>query len=199
MMALWEDLPGRGHDLGAVSNRQLSVQFGDLAMVTSGEYHMSIEILSHIRQTLSEAGITYREVHHPPTLTSAESAAARGEDLEVGAKALLVKVDDRFAIFVLPADRQLDSAAVKRHMHAKRIRFATPDELRELTGLVPGSLPPFGRPILPFDLYADISVGAERDKVAFNAGSLTDSIVMSAADWQAVAQPKRFGFAKRTK
>jgi prolyl-tRNA editing enzyme YbaK/EbsC (Cys-tRNA(Pro) deacylase) len=157
---------------------------------------MSIEILSLIRQALSEASITYREIHHPPTLTSAESAAARGEDLEVGAKALLVKVDDRFAIFVLPADRQLDSAAVKRHMHAKRIRFATPDELRELTGLVPGSLPPFGRPILPFDLYADISVGAERDKVAFNAGSLTDSIVMSAADWDGFAQPQRFQFAK---
>jgi prolyl-tRNA editing enzyme YbaK/EbsC (Cys-tRNA(Pro) deacylase) len=114
----------------------------------------------------------------------------------VGAKALLLKLDDRFAIFVLPADRQLDSAAVKRHLQVKRIRFATADELRELTGLVPGSLPPFGEPILPFDLFADSSIGARHDRVAFNAGSLTDSIVMSASDWQAFAKPERLNFAK---
>jgi prolyl-tRNA editing enzyme YbaK/EbsC (Cys-tRNA(Pro) deacylase) len=76
------------------------------------------------------------------------------------------------------------------------VRFATAEELRELTGLVPGSLPPFGQPILPFDLFADASVGVRHDRVAFNAGSLTDSIVMSAANWEAVAKPTRFKFAK---
>jgi prolyl-tRNA editing enzyme YbaK/EbsC (Cys-tRNA(Pro) deacylase) len=65
-----------------------------------------------------------------------------------------------------------------------------------LTGLVPGSLPPFGRPLLPFDLFADSSLGAEQNKVAFNAGSLTDSIVMSATDWAEFAKPQRFDFAK---
>jgi prolyl-tRNA editing enzyme YbaK/EbsC (Cys-tRNA(Pro) deacylase) len=158
---------------------------------------MSEEILIRIREALTEAAISFREIHHPPTLTSAESAAARGEELGVGAKALLLKVDARFGVFVLPADRQLDSAAVKKHLSAKRIRFATTEELRELTALVPGSLPPFGRPILPFDLFADISIGTRHDRVAFNAGSLTDSIVMSATDWEAVAKPTRFDFAKQ--
>jgi prolyl-tRNA editing enzyme YbaK/EbsC (Cys-tRNA(Pro) deacylase) len=157
---------------------------------------MSDVILSRIRQALLDAGITFREVQHEPTLTSAESAKARGEDLKIGAKALLLRIDEQFAIFVLPADRLLDSSAVKRHFQAKRIRFATAEELHQLTGLVPGSLPPFGRPILPFDLFADNSVGAGEDKLAFNAASLTDSIVMSATDWQVVATPKRFDFAK---
>jgi prolyl-tRNA editing enzyme YbaK/EbsC (Cys-tRNA(Pro) deacylase) len=157
---------------------------------------MSEDVLHRIRAALRDAGIECREIHHEPTLTSEESAAARGEELGVGAKALLLKVDERFAIFVLPADRQLDSAAVKKHLHVKRVRFATPEELRELTGLVPGSLPPFGEPILPFDLFADGSLGTRHDRVAFNAGSLTDSIVMSAADWEAVAKPLRFDFAK---
>ena len=114
----------------------------------------------------------------------------------VGAKALLLRVDEQFAIFVLPADRQLDSGAVKRHMRAKRIRFATAEELLQLTGLVPGSLPPFGQPILPFELFADNSIGVHQNKVAFNAGSLTDSIVMAATDWEAFAKPTRFSFAK---
>jgi prolyl-tRNA editing enzyme YbaK/EbsC (Cys-tRNA(Pro) deacylase) len=153
-------------------------------------------ILSQIRQALTEAGIAFREVQHQPTLTSAESAQARGEDLSVGAKAILLKVDDGFGIFVLPAHRQLDSAAVKRYLRAKRLRFATADELLQLTGLVPGSVPPFGQPILPFVLFADSSIGVERDRLAFNAGSLTDSIVMSAADWETFARPRRFDFVK---
>jgi prolyl-tRNA editing enzyme YbaK/EbsC (Cys-tRNA(Pro) deacylase) len=160
------------------------------------QYPMSEDVLNRIRAALRETEIKFREIRHEPTLTSADSAAVRGEELGVGAKALLLKVDERFAVFVLPADRQLDSAAVRKHFAAKRVRFATADELRDLTGLVPGSLPPFGRPVLPFDLFAEVSIGIRHDRVAFNAGSLTDSIVMSAADWEAIAKPTRFRFAK---
>jgi prolyl-tRNA editing enzyme YbaK/EbsC (Cys-tRNA(Pro) deacylase) len=157
---------------------------------------VSTDILTKIRNSMLETGIAFREVEHQPTFTSAESALARGEDLKVGAKALLLRLDDHFANFVLPADRQLDSAAVKRHFGAKRTRFATSDELRELTGLVPGSLPPFGHPILPFELFADSSMGVDVDRIAFNAGSLTVSIIMSAIDWEAFAKPQRFAFVK---
>jgi Ala-tRNA(Pro) deacylase len=154
------------------------------------------EILVQIRTALRDAGISFREVKHEPTFTSEESAKARGEDLDVGAKALLLRCDDGFSNFVLPADRQLDSGAVKRHLRLKRLRFATPDELLQLTGLVPGSLPPFGHPILPLELFADSSVGVGAGRVAFNAGSLTVSIVMSATDWVSFAKPSRFAFAK---
>ena len=58
-------------------------------------------------------------------------------------------------------------------------------------------MPPFGEPILPFELYADMAIGTTEDKVAFNAGSLTTSIVMTAADWKSVAKPIQFAFAKR--
>lgn len=109
---------------------------------------------------------------------------------------MLLRTEETFRLFVLPAHRKLDSGAVKRHFGIKSLRFATPDELMALTGLVPGSVPPFGEPILPFELYADEAVGAEHGRVAFNAGSLSHSIVMAAADWWRVAQPKRFTFAQ---
>jgi len=152
---------------------------------------MPHDVSAHIRELLVQAGITFREVHHEPTRTSEESAAARGEPLGVGAKALLIKTDDVFRLFVIPADRKLDNGAIKREFDAKKTRFATPEELLEMTGLVPGSVPPFGRPILPFELYADESIGREYERVAFNAGSLTYSIIMSAADWDRLAQPRR--------
>ena len=157
---------------------------------------MSQTTLEQIRAYLKAKNFVFREVEHEPTRTSEESAAARGEELNVGAKALLLRTDGVFRLFVLPADRKLDSTAIRRQLGVKKTRFATFEELHQLTGLVPGAVPPFGDPILPFDIYADESVGTKTDRVAFNAGSLSNSIIMSASDWMTVAKPKRFKFAK---
>lgn len=157
---------------------------------------MTLNVTQRIIALLEHAGIAYRRVEHGPTRTSEESAAARGEPLENGAKALLIKVDDDFRLFVLCADRQLDSAALKRLLNAKKTRFASADELMERTGLVPGSLPPFGEPVLPLELFADDEVGRRTDRVAFNAGSLTTSLILAATDWERIAQPQRLSFAK---
>ena len=143
-------------------------------------------VLERIREWLQAEGVEFREVHHAAARTSEESAAARGEALRVGGKALLLKVDDVFRLFVMSADLKLDSAAVKAYFGAKKTRFATPEELMEMTGLVPGSVPPFGTPILPFPLYVDPSV-FENERIAFNAGSLTDSIIMSVEDYRRLA------------
>jgi Ala-tRNA(Pro) deacylase len=156
---------------------------------------MSVKILQQICETLQQEGCLFRQVEHPPTFTSEESAQARGEPLGVGAKAIVARIDDQFGLFVLPADQKLASAAIKRELKVKKIRFATKDELFDLTGLVPGSVPPFGRPILPLELFADDSVGQQYDKIAFNAGSLTNSIIMATTDWKRVAQPRQFSFA----
>ncbi|HVT26587.1 MAG TPA: YbaK/EbsC family protein [Lacipirellulaceae bacterium] len=158
---------------------------------------MADHVLDTIQKVLSEAGMEYREIRHEPTYTSQESARVRAESLAVGAKALLLKTDDSFRLFVLPADRQIDSKQIKRELKVRNVRFATSEELFELTGLVPGSVPPFGKPVLPFVLYGDIGIGSVEDKVAFNAGSLTLSIVMKASDWKAVANPVQFSFAKQ--
>src|SRR5438552_1405228 len=124
-----------------------------------------IDVLSSIRDFLRTSGVQFEEKHHAPTKTSEESAAARGESMEVGAKALLLKTDDVFRLFVLPADRALDSGAIRKELHVNKMRFASPEELLDLTGLVSGSVPPFGEPILPFELYADTGIGERRERV----------------------------------
>ncbi len=151
-------------------------------------------VLDQLRAWLTREGVSFREVHHAPTRTSEESAVARGEELRVGGKALLVKVDDDFRLFVLSADRKLDSAAIRQRFGARKTRFATPEELMRLTGLAPGSVPPFGAPIVPLPLFADPSV-FENERIAFNAGSLTDSIVMPIEDYRRLAGPEVFRFS----
>jgi prolyl-tRNA editing enzyme YbaK/EbsC (Cys-tRNA(Pro) deacylase) len=150
--------------------------------------HGETEVLGAIRGALAETGAPWREVEHGPTRTSEESARARGEPLEIGAKALLVKADERFVLLVLSAARKLDSRKLRAALGTRTTRFATAEELLELTGLVPGSVPPFGEPVLPLPLYVDRSLLAN-ERVAFNAGSLTRSVIVARAAWQAAARP----------
>ena len=152
-------------------------------------------MLEKIRTWLNNESIDFKEVHHQVTTTSEESANARGEDIRIGGKALILKIDDSFKIFVLSAAKKLNSLAIKKHFGAKKIRFASKDELLELTGLVPGSVPPFGKPLFELDLFVDNSI-LENDKIAFNAGSLTDSIVMKRADYINLAKPTLLSFSE---
>ena len=152
--------------------------------------------------------IKYTTVHHQETFTSEESARVRSVPLKIGGKALLLKVPGTsgptFSLFVMSASCQLNSKAIKKELKATKkknggIRFATPDELKSITnGLVPGAVPPFGTPIFTTiqDLYVDTSI-LENERIAFNAGSLTDSVLMSVPDYIRIANPtKIFTFSK---
>ena len=147
---------------------------------------------SAILALLKASDAPFRHIEHEPTPTSEDSARARGEELITGAKALVLKVDDRFVNLVLRPTRRLNSPATRRALGAKKLRFATPEELLELTGLVPGSVPPFGAPFFDLPLHVDDSI-AEHDRVAFNAGDLCHSIVMETEDYLRVASPNAQG------
>jgi len=142
-----------------------------------------------ISELLDAAGVPYRHLIHIPTRTSQESAAARGEPLEHGAKAIVAKCDGEFRLLVVSAAKKLHTASARASLGVRDIRFASLEELKELTGLEPGGVPPFGRPVLPLNLYVDEGI-TRLERVAFNAASLTESIIMSAKDYLAAAKPK---------
>jgi prolyl-tRNA editing enzyme YbaK/EbsC (Cys-tRNA(Pro) deacylase) len=153
-------------------------------------------VLQAIRQLLRDHGAWYEEMHHAPTRTSQEAADARGESTEIGAKAIVAKVNREFRLFVLSAALRIHARAICRHLGAQRFRFATPEELERLTGVVPGCVPPFGRPIVDLDLFVDSSI-LRNDRVAFNAGSLTDSILMDRETYLRIAHPVEiFSFSR---
>lgn len=169
---------------------------GDMLPGSESFTPVASQIRDRLLRLLSAAAAGFREVHHEATTTSEASAQARGEPLEIGGKAIVMKADDAFHLFVISAARKIDARKIRAHLPARKTRFATPGELRALTGLVPGSVPPFGHPLLPFPLHADVSV-TSFDRIAFNAASLTDSVVMATADWLRLAKPDVFDFAEQ--
>jgi Ala-tRNA(Pro) deacylase len=155
---------------------------------------MKITLYEKIRSYLDETLTPRREIHHEATRTSKESAEARGDSMRLGGKALVIKIGDAFHLMVLSAERSLDSARVKEHFGVKKFRFATTEELVALD-LVPGAVPPLGEPILPIALHVDPSVLAN-SVIAFNAGSLTESIILGIDDYIRLSRPHVFRFAK---
>ena len=151
-------------------------------------------MFEEIKLWLQSQKIEFKIIQHEPTLTSEQSAKVRGEDLSVGGKALVMKVGNDFKIFVLSASKKIDSNAIKKQFNVKKLRFVNSDELKELTGLTSGAVPPFGRPIINLDLYVDRSI-QKNQKIAFNAASLTNSIIMMTADYLKIAGAEYFDFS----
>ena len=68
-------------------------------------------------------------------------------------------------------------------------------ESLDLTGLEPGTVPPFGDPVLALPLVLDRGFLANRE-IAFNAGSLERSVVMSVEDYVRIAAPELASIAR---
>jgi len=147
----------------------------------------SLPVMNRLRAALTSAGVEYAMTHHTPVFTSAEAAAVRGTTLHSGAKALIVKADDEFVMIVLPADLALDSRLLREHVGCRRTRFATKEEVLELTGLTPGSIPPFGS-LFGLKTICDERL-AENESINFNAGSHADSIHMKCSAYLHYEKP----------
>lgn len=144
---------------------------------------MSGPVYDAILAHLDAAQAPYRLMQHAATRTSEDSARLRGEPMRIGGKSLVLKAADRFVLLVLSAAARADSRGLRTALGVRRLRFADRDELHRLTGCVPGCVPPFGRPIVELPLLLDASI-LRNERIAFNPGSLTASVVMARADWQ---------------
>ncbi len=151
-------------------------------------------IFERVEAFLLERGVTPDVLRHDPVYTSEEAAAVRGTSLSSGAKALICKGDGRFVMFVMPADLKLASKAVRKVQGWKKLRFANGDEVLELTGLKPGSIPPLGS-LFDLPTLCDERL-AENPTINFNAGDHSISISMTYADYVKVEQPELGCFAE---
>ena len=142
---------------------------------------------------LRDNGADFRVMTHEPTRTSEESARVRGTPLEQGAKAMVFQADGNPVLLVLQAHRRIDSKAFKRAFAVKNLRLISPDELRALTGLEVGAVPPFGS-LVGLPTYVDRRL-LDLPQIFFNAGSRTTSVIMVTSDYARLADPTIADFA----
>jgi len=138
------------------------------------------EVTRKVIELLASQGIPFERLEHAPVTTSEAAAGARGSRLEQGAKALIVKANEKYYHLIISAAKRVDNSKLRRILGTNRVRFATPEELKTLTGCLPGAVPPFGN-LFDLPVLMDDALLAE-ETVYFNCGSHTVSLRMARAD-----------------
>jgi Ala-tRNA(Pro) deacylase len=144
-------------------------------------------VFDRLSEILTATGVAFTVTRHAPVFTSEEAAAIRGAPLCSGAKALVVKAGEEFVLLVVPADRKLDSKKARGQLGVKALRFASREEVEQLTGLQPGSIPPFGS-LFGLKTNCDPAL-ALNERINFNAGDHGISVSMTCDDFLAIERP----------
>ena len=151
-----------------------------------------------LKEFLDSHNVKYVTLSHSPAYTAQEIAALMhipGKEL---VKTVMVKIDGKVAMAVLPASYRVDFDLLKQAAGAKRVDLAGE---QEFTDMFPecevGAMPPFGN-LYGMEVYA-AEVLAEDEEIAFNAGSHNELIRLPYKDFERLVQPKvvKFTFKHR--
>ena len=150
--------------------------------------------LTALTQYLDQHQIPYTVITHSPAYTAqgiAGLAHISGKEL---AKTVIVKLDDKLVMAVLPANFHVDLSALKRGLKAKAVEIAAEEEFRDrFAGCETGAMPPFGN-FYGLPVFADENLARDKE-IAFNAGTHRELIRMTWDDFRRLAEPMILRFA----
>lgn len=142
-----------------------------------------------LKNFLEDHDVKYVSISHSPAYDAqriAESAHIPGKEV---AKTVIVKIDDKFAMVVLPASRRVHLGHLKAAVSASHVELATETEVENLfPDCEKGAMPPFGN-LYDMGVYVAEQL-AEDEEIAFSAGSHAELVRMSYKDFEKVVTPK---------
>ncbi len=149
-----------------------------------------------LKEFLDENHVKYVVISHSPAFTAQEIAATAhipGKEL---AKTVMVKIDGKMAMAVLPASYQVVFDFLKDATGAKQIELAGEREFRDMfPECEVGAMPPFGN-LYAMEVFVSESL-SDDEEIAFNAGSHTELVRMAYQDFKALVNPKVVRLASR--
>jgi Ala-tRNA(Pro) deacylase len=150
--------------------------------------------LKQLKEFLDSKNIKYITISHSPAYTAqaiAASAHVSGKEL---AKTVMVKVDGKMGMAVLPASCQVDFDLITEAVGARKVELASEAEFKDLfPECEVGAMPPFGN-LYDMEVFVAARL-AEDDEIAFNAGSHTELIKLSFKDFERLVKPKVLTFS----
>jgi Ala-tRNA(Pro) deacylase len=149
-----------------------------------------------LKKYLDDNRVKYVTIKHSPAFTAMEVAAAAHVPGKELAKTVIVKLDGRMAMAVLPASHRIVFDMLTQ---ATGVRRAELTDEREFAALFPecepGAMPPFGNLYGMDVLVADTL--AEDEEIAFNACSHSELVRMPYKEFARLAQPKVLKFTAK--
>jgi Ala-tRNA(Pro) deacylase len=149
-----------------------------------------------LKEFLDQNGVRWVSIVHSPAYTAQEIAASahiKGREL---AKTVMVKVDGKPVMVVLPASQRVDFQTLREITGGQAVILAGEAEFRELfPDCEAGAMPPFGN-LYGMDVYVAPKL-SEDEEIAFNAGSHTELMKLRYADFERLVKPKVATFVQR--
>lgn len=137
---------------------------------------------------LNKNQVKFVTISHSPAYTAmeiAESAHIPGKEL---AKTVMIRIDGKMAMAVVPASCMVDFELLKKAIGATNIVLASEQEFADMFPECElGAMPPFGN-LYGMNVFV-ASALTEDEEIAFNAGSLTELIRLSYTDFDKLANP----------
>ena len=141
-----------------------------------------------LKEYLDREHIHYEVLPHPEAFRAAEIAHMLHTPEKEMAKVVIVKVDQRFVMTVLPASWNVDLRCLRDVFMADHVRLATEDELKDLfPDCELGAMPPFGI-LYGLPVFVDNSL-TEDAEITFHAGTHSEAIRMRYMDFAALVFP----------
>ncbi|MEI8314357.1 MAG: YbaK/EbsC family protein [Verrucomicrobiota bacterium] len=154
-----------------------------------------MKIPDRLIEFLNQNQVAYEIVHHPVAFTAQELAAIEGVKGHEHAKVVMVKAGARLVMLVLPASYRVDWKRVKVVTGDAPALAAEADFRALFPDCEIGTMPPFGH-LYGVEMLLD--VGFEQNtRIAFEAGTHSDAIKMSYADFTRLAQAHVIDFAEK--
>jgi len=145
--------------------------------------------VKRLKEFLDGHGIRYVSINHSAAYTAQEVAASahiRGKEL---AKTVVVTLDGKMAMVVLPASRKISFDLLREASGVENVQLASEQAFRDMfPGCEVGGMPPFGN-LYDMDVYVS-KLLAEDEDIAFNAGSHTELIRMAYKDFERLVKPE---------
>jgi Ala-tRNA(Pro) deacylase len=150
--------------------------------------------LSSLKEYLDKHNIRYIAISHSPAYTAQGIAALThipGKEL---AKTVIIKLDGKLVMAVLPASFHVDLTLLKKATKAKAVELASEDEFKDqFPECETGAMPPFGN-LYGIEVFADESLAKDKE-IAFNAGSHRELIRLGWEDFEKLAKPRIIRFS----
>ena len=145
--------------------------------------------VTRLTNLLCDKHIHYVTIPHSTAFTAQETAASAHIPGIEFAKTVIVKVDGRLMMTVLPAQYRVHLGLLKQVTGAKKIELASEDDFRGFfPGCDVGAMPPFGN-LYHMEVYVEESLLNDKE-IAFNAGSHSELIKISYHDYMNLVEPK---------
>lgn len=148
----------------------------------------AVRAKERLENYLSVNGVTYAEESHRPAYTAQQIAAIEHVPGHQFAKVVMLIVDGRAVMAVLPATRSLRFEQVARMLSAHEVRLACESEFAPLfPDCEVGAMPPFGN-LYCVPVYVDEPL-ARNHEIVIQAGTHRDTIRLRYFDYARLAQP----------